>query len=261
MTTISATSSHLPPEARRRRGFPGLKWTDRINRPAITARRTAMRMKSARVKTSAPSSVSWHSKRRWSYREPIGNCLRNEPFGSGKPAECIRLGKNAIPDCKHFRELYTLQRCNLTCTLVGELCYVATRTDRVQTNLLKRLAIPLLVLCIAATIWPSYRKFFINEWRDRIVRGQPVVFVPECPAILAQIKCGDRYTLVFRKNANDQWCSRVRKNEDRKSLNPAALMSTRGILPGPGDISPSKAFGCIIPGEGKSSRPTRAQVG
>jgi hypothetical protein len=100
---------------------------------------------------------------------------------------------------------------------------MAARADRSHADLLKPFAISLLLVGIAAVIWPFYRKFFINEWRDRIVRGEPVVFIPECPSILAQLRCGDRYTLVFRKNGNDQWCSRVRKNEDAEGSEACGL--------------------------------------
>ena len=95
-----------------------------------------------------------------------------------------------------------------------ELCHMAARADQAHASLMKPFAISLLIVGIAVLIWPSYRKFFINEWRERIAQGQPVVFIPDCPATLAQLRCGDQYTVVFRKNETNQWCSRVRKNED-----------------------------------------------
>jgi hypothetical protein len=70
------------------------------------------------------------------------------------------------------------------------------------------------VVVILAALWPFYRKFFVNEWRERIAGGLPVVFIPDCPTTFSQFKCGDRYTVAFRKLENNQLCSRVRKNED-----------------------------------------------
>lgn len=88
------------------------------------------------------------------------------------------------------------------------------RADRAHANLLKPLAIIVVVVGIAAIVWPSYRKFFINEWRERIAGGRPVVFIPDCPAVSDHFKCDDRYTVSFRMQENGQWCSRVRKNAD-----------------------------------------------
>lgn len=95
-----------------------------------------------------------------------------------------------------------------------ELCRMTARADLAHADLLKPLAILIVVVGTAAIVWPFYRKFFINEWRERIVSSQPVVFIPDCPAVSAQLKCGDRYTLIPRKNENNQWCIRVRKNQE-----------------------------------------------
>jgi hypothetical protein len=76
------------------------------------------------------------------------------------------------------------------------------------------LAILIVIVSIGAVLWPSYRKFFVNEWRERILKGEPVVFLPECPDISGHFKCNDRYTVIFRKNEGAQWCANIRKNED-----------------------------------------------
>jgi hypothetical protein len=86
------------------------------------------------------------------------------------------------------------------------------RTGQAYINLLKPSAI-LIVVVVIMVAWPFYRKFFINEWRERIGDSQPVVFIPDCPTISVHFKCGDRNTIVFRRNENNQWCTRVRKNE------------------------------------------------
>lgn len=91
---------------------------------------------------------------------------------------------------------------------------MTARTGQTHAVLLNPLATLIVVIGVAAAVWPFYRKFFINEWRERIVGGQQVVFIPDCPAVSAQLRCGDRYTLVFRTNENNQWCARVDKNKD-----------------------------------------------
>jgi hypothetical protein len=91
---------------------------------------------------------------------------------------------------------------------------MTARADQAHANFLKPLAILIVVVSIAAILWPFYRKFFINEWRERIVDSQRVVFIPDCPAVSAQLRCGDLYTVAFRKNENNQWCTSVRKNKD-----------------------------------------------
>jgi hypothetical protein len=78
-------------------------------------------------------------------------------------------------------------------------------------NLSKLLAIAVVVV-LTSVIWPLYRKFFVNEWRERIASGQPVVFIPDCPVVSARFACGDRFTVSFRRDGTGQWCSRVRKN-------------------------------------------------
>jgi hypothetical protein len=86
---------------------------------------------------------------------------------------------------------------------------------RTGTDIFKTLAIAAIVIVAAtAMLWPFYRKFFINEWRERIGRGEPIVFIPDCPVVAPQFRCGDRYTLTYRRGDGDRWCVRVRKNED-----------------------------------------------
>jgi hypothetical protein len=84
----------------------------------------------------------------------------------------------------------------------------------VPATLRKPLAILIVAVGIAAVLWPAYRKFFVNEWRERLLDSKPVVFLPDCPDLSGHFKCNDRYTVVFRKNDNAQWCAHVRKNEE-----------------------------------------------
>jgi hypothetical protein len=79
---------------------------------------------------------------------------------------------------------------------------------------MKPLAIAIVVVALAAAIWPLYRKFFINEWRERIASGQAVVFIPDCPVVSVSFKCGDRFTVSFRRDGSDKWCSHVRRNKE-----------------------------------------------
>ena len=100
---------------------------------------------------------------------------------------------------------------------------MTARASQAHAILLKPLAILILVVGIAALIWPFYRKFFINEWRERIVSSQQVVFIPDCPVVSARLRCGDRYTLVFRRNENNRWCTRIRKNNDPENSESCGL--------------------------------------
>jgi hypothetical protein len=86
-------------------------------------------------------------------------------------------------------------------------------TESASPRVAKPLAIAVVVIGVAAAVWPLYRKFFINEWRERIAGGQAVVFIPDCPVVSARFKCGDHFTLSFRKDGS-QWCGRVRKNAE-----------------------------------------------
>lgn len=88
------------------------------------------------------------------------------------------------------------------------------QANPVPAAIRKPLAILVVAVGIAAVLWPSYRKFFVNEWRERLLGSRPVVFVPDCPDISGLFKCNDRYTVVFRKNKSTQWCAHVRKNEE-----------------------------------------------
>jgi hypothetical protein len=79
----------------------------------------------------------------------------------------------------------------------------------------------LLVICIvtiASVAWPYYRKFFINEWRERMVSTQPVIFIPDCPTVSANLTCGDKFTVAFRRQENNRWCTRVRKNTETEEF-------------------------------------------
>jgi hypothetical protein len=105
----------------------------------------------------------------------------------------------------------------------GNCVNMITQADQAHTNLLKPLAILIVVVCIAAIVWPFYRHFFINEWRERILASQPVVFIPDCPTVSARVKCGDRYTLTFRKNEHSQYCTRIRKNNDAEGSESCGL--------------------------------------
>jgi hypothetical protein len=100
---------------------------------------------------------------------------------------------------------------------------MTARADQAHAKFLKPLSILIVVVSIAAVLWPFYRKFFINEWRERIVDSQRMVFIPDCPAVSAQFRCGDLYTLVFRKHENSQWCIRVRKNKDPEGSESCSL--------------------------------------
>jgi hypothetical protein len=70
------------------------------------------------------------------------------------------------------------------------------------------------IVGIGFAAWPFYRKFFINQWLERMVRGQPIVFEPDCPDLYDHFKCNDRYTIVFSRNEKSQWCQHVRKNDE-----------------------------------------------
>jgi hypothetical protein len=83
-----------------------------------------------------------------------------------------------------------------------------------RAGLFKPLTIAIVLVGLAAAIWPLYREFFVNEWRERIAAGQPVVFVPDCPVVSERFRCGDRFVVTFRKDDGNGWCSRVRKNAE-----------------------------------------------
>ncbi len=90
---------------------------------------------------------------------------------------------------------------------------MTARANPVHPTLWKLLTILIAVVGIGAALWPFYRKFFVNEWRERLVSGKPVVFLPDCPDISGSFKCTDRYEIVFRKE-DSQWCASVRKNQE-----------------------------------------------
>jgi hypothetical protein len=105
------------------------------------------------------------------------------------------------------------------------------RANPIQASLRKPLVILVVILNIGAVLWPSYRKFFVDESRDRLLNSAPVVFLPDCPDISGHFKCNDRYTLVFRKNESNQWCTHVRKNEEPEET------AACGIAPDAWDFS------------------------
>jgi hypothetical protein len=83
----------------------------------------------------------------------------------------------------------------------------------VPPSLRKSLAILIAAVGVGIVLWPSYRKFFIDEWRERFLAGEPVLFLPDCPNISDKFKCADQYAIVFRREG-DRWCASVRKNRE-----------------------------------------------
>jgi hypothetical protein len=74
-----------------------------------------------------------------------------------------------------------------------------------------------LALCVAYLfVFGPYRKFVFNEWRERALSGQPFVFVPDCPSTVGPFKCGDHYTIQFRKTSDKGWCQLVRHNDEQE---------------------------------------------
>lgn len=92
--------------------------------------------------------------------------------------------------------------------------------------------LPTLFLIAAVVLWPHYRKFFIDEWLERIVRGDPVIFEPYCPDVYGNFKCDDQITVTYYKTNDAEWCARInKKNQAADSticgLNPYATHPTR----------------------------------
>ena len=106
----------------------------------------------------------------------------------------------------------------------------------------------IIVVIVMAALWPFYRKFFINEWRERIAYGLPVVFIPDCPTTFSQFKCGDRYTVLSASKGITSGAVAFARMTSRKERNPAVSTLMPGISRDPGDISASKVSGFIIPG-------------
>jgi hypothetical protein len=91
----------------------------------------------------------------------------------------------------------------------------------------------ILVLAVAISVlWPLYRKFVIDEWHERVLAQQPVVFTVDCPSLSDHLKCNDRYTIVARKTQDGQWCLSVTKNNDSDTTPQAC-----GINPNARDFS------------------------
>ena len=93
---------------------------------------------------------------------------------------------------------------------------VSTGTRGTPDHIRKLIAGILVVGVGAALLLGPYRKFVINEWRERALSGFPILFVPDCPSTSRDFKCGDRYTVEFRKTGEGAWCQRVQYNDDRK---------------------------------------------
>jgi hypothetical protein len=74
-------------------------------------------------------------------------------------------------------------------------------------------AIPpaIFLILVAVALWPHYRKFFINEWQERIIHGEPVIFQPYCPDIYGHFKCDDQITATYHKADDGKWCARINK--------------------------------------------------
>jgi hypothetical protein len=89
-----------------------------------------------------------------------------------------------------------------------------TPRDRVRVTLAGALA---LALCVAYLfVFGPYRKFVVNEWRERALSGQAIVFVPDCPNNAGHFKCGDHYTIEFRKTSDKGWRQLVRRNDEQE---------------------------------------------
>ncbi len=104
---------------------------------------------------------------------------------------------------------------------------------RVNGRMRKMIAGALVVGAGAALVLGPYRKFMVNEWRERALGGLPILFVPDCPTTSRDFKCGDRYAIEFRKTGDRGWCQRVRHNDERETV------ETCGIDPDATDFSPS----------------------
>ena len=80
-----------------------------------------------------------------------------------------------------------------------------------------RWGVVLLVVLGASLLWPFYRKFVIDQWHQRVLAQEPVIFTVDCPSISDHFKCNDRYTITTRKAQSGEWCLSVRKNQDAES--------------------------------------------
>lgn len=91
-----------------------------------------------------------------------------------------------------------------------------TGTKRTSHHI--RNAVVGILVAITATLLllGPYRKFVINEWRERALSGLPILFVPDCPNTSHDFKCGDNYTIQFRKTGDKGWCQLVRHNDERE---------------------------------------------
>jgi hypothetical protein len=89
-----------------------------------------------------------------------------------------------------------------------------------------------LVLAGAVTIASAfYRKFFVDQWHERLLAGAPVVFAVDCPSVSAHFACGDQYEIAFRKAESGQWCLWIAKNQT------SATISACGMNPNATDFS------------------------
>jgi hypothetical protein len=105
-----------------------------------------------------------------------------------------------------------------------------TGTTR-TTNHVRIVIVGILVaVMVTALLLGPYRKFVINEWRERALSGLPILFVPDCPSTSPDFKCGDTYTITFRKAGDGAWCQQVRHNEGEPA-------ETCGVAPDAIDFS------------------------
>jgi hypothetical protein len=90
-----------------------------------------------------------------------------------------------------------------------------TGTTRTTNHVRMAIAGILLAIVATALLLGPYRKFIVNEWRERALSGLPILFIPDCPSTSTDFKCGDTYTITFRKAGDGAWCQQVQHN-DRK---------------------------------------------
>lgn len=87
---------------------------------------------------------------------------------------------------------------------------------RTSNHIRKVIAGILVAVAGLALLLGPYRKFVVNEWRERALSGLPLLFVPDCPSTSREFKCGDKYTIKFRRNGEGGWCQQVQHNDDRE---------------------------------------------
>ncbi|MDE5443683.1 hypothetical protein GWG65_19980 [Bradyrhizobium sp. CSA207] len=110
---------------------------------------------------------------------------------------------------------------------------IPTATMRTTGRPRKLIAGALMVGVSAALLFGPYRKFVVNEWRERALSGQPFLFIPDCPNVSPDFKCGDRYTIEYRRADDKGWCLRVLRNDEQTPS------ETCGVDPDASDFSRS----------------------